>query len=51
MRDDGNLGHDDIPSDEEYYVHRIGRTGRAGRTGTAITFVSGKELYKLRDIP
>jgi len=40
----------DIPSDEEYYVHRIGRTGRAGRTGTSITFVSGKELYKLRDI-
>ena len=21
----------DIPSDEEYYVHRIGRTGRAGK--------------------
>ena len=22
----------DIPQDDEYYVHRIGRTGRAGRT-------------------
>lgn len=40
----------DIPTDEEYYVHRIGRTGRAGRTGTAYTFVSGREIYKLRDI-
>ncbi len=40
----------DIPSDEEYYVHRIGRTGRAGRTGKAFTFISGREVYKLRDI-
>ncbi|MGL4789770.1 MAG: DEAD/DEAH box helicase, partial [Anaerotignaceae bacterium] len=40
----------DIPQDEEYYVHRIGRTGRAGRSGKAFTFSSGKEIYKLRDI-
>lgn len=41
----------DIPQDEEYYVHRIGRTARAGRTGRAFTFVVGmKEIYKLRDI-
>ncbi len=40
----------DIPSDEEYYVHRIGRTGRAGRAGKAFTFVSGREIYKLKDI-
>lgn len=40
----------DIPNDEEYYVHRIGRTGRAGRTGKAYTFVTGREIYKLRDI-
>ncbi|MFP4128593.1 MAG: DEAD/DEAH box helicase [Desulfonatronovibrio sp.] len=40
----------DIPNDLEYYVHRIGRTGRAGRSGRAFTFVSGKEMYKLRDI-
>ncbi|MFP4698284.1 MAG: DEAD/DEAH box helicase [Eubacteriales bacterium] len=40
----------DVPQDEEYYVHRIGRTGRAGRTGKAFTFVVGKEQYKLRDI-
>ncbi len=40
----------DIPNDEEYYVHRIGRTGRAGRVGVAYTFVSGRELFKLKDI-
>jgi ATP-dependent RNA helicase DeaD len=40
----------DVPNDNEYYVHRIGRTGRAGKLGYAFTFVSGKEIYKLRDI-
>lgn len=40
----------DVPQDEEYYVHRIGRTGRAGRFGKAFTFVVGREIYKLRDI-
>jgi ATP-dependent RNA helicase DeaD len=40
----------DVPNNEEYYVHRIGRTGRAGKRGQAFTFVSGKEIYKLRDI-
>ncbi len=40
----------DLPNDEEYYVHRIGRTGRAGRTGKSYTFVSGREIYKLKDI-
>jgi ATP-dependent RNA helicase DeaD len=40
----------DLPTDEEYYVHRIGRTGRAGKSGKAFTFVSGRDIYKLRDI-
>lgn len=40
----------DLPQDDEYYVHRIGRTGRAGRTGMAFSFVVGREAYKLRDI-
>lgn len=40
----------DIPQDEEYYIHRIGRTGRAGKSGKAYSFVVGKEIYKLRDI-
>lgn len=40
----------DIPQDEEYYVHRIGRTARAGRKGKAFSFVVGRDIYKLQDI-
>ena len=40
----------DLPQDEEYYVHRIGRTGRAGRVGRSFSFVSGREVYKLKEI-
>lgn len=40
----------DIPQDNEYYVHRIGRTGRAGRKGRSFTLVSSRELYRIRDI-
>lgn len=41
----------DLPQDNEYYIHRIGRTGRAGRTGVAYTLISGrKQLFELRNI-
>ena len=40
----------DLPQEDDYYVHRIGRTGRAGREGRAFSFVSGKEVYKLKEI-
>ena len=30
----------DVPEENEYYVHRIGRTGRAKRHGVAYTFVA-----------
>lgn len=40
----------DMPQDNEYYVHRIGRTARAGREGTAVSFVSGRDYNTLRDI-
>lgn len=40
----------DIPQDIEYYVHRIGRTGRAGKTGKAFTLVSGRDMYRIREI-
>ena len=40
----------DLPHDGEDYVHRIGRTGRAGRKGRAITFVAGREIYKIQNI-
>ena len=40
----------ELPNISETYVHRIGRTGRAGRTGRSFTLVSGREIYKIRDI-
>lgn len=40
----------DLPYDVEDYVHRIGRTGRAGRKGMAVTFVTGRDIYKIQHI-
>jgi ATP-dependent RNA helicase DeaD len=40
----------DLPQDPEDYVHRIGRTGRAGRSGRAISFVAGREIWKMQQI-
>jgi ATP-dependent RNA helicase DeaD len=40
----------DLPNDAEDYVHRIGRTGRAGKSGRAISFVAGREIYKMQGI-
>ncbi len=40
----------DISPDDEYYLHRIGRTARAGKAGQAFTFVTGREVYRIRQI-
>lgn len=40
----------DIPQEEEYYVHRIGRTGRNGNKGIAFSFVVGREKTKIKGI-
>lgn len=40
----------DVPSKEDYYVHRIGRTGRAGKEGASFTLVSSKEMKKIEAI-
>ena len=40
----------DLPADPEDYVHRIGRTGRAGRSGRAVSFVFGRDIYRLQSI-
>lgn len=40
----------DIPMDDEYYVHRIGRTGRAKKEGISYTFLSNKEMWRLKEI-
>lgn len=41
----------DIPEENEYYVHRIGRTGRAKRKGVAFSIVGNfPEKAKLDEI-
>jgi len=40
----------DIPYDQEWYIHRIGRTGRAGKDGVAITFYTPDEIKWLKNI-
>ncbi|NMB27736.1 MAG: DEAD/DEAH box helicase [Tissierellia bacterium] len=40
----------DIPHDEEYYVHRIGRTARAGREGMAFSLAEGRDVRRIKDI-
>ncbi len=41
----------DIPQNNEYYVHRIGRTGRIGKKGNTVTICSGRrQVYALLDI-
>ena len=37
----------DLPRDEQYYVHRIGRTARMGKGGRAITLILSYEIGQL----
>lgn len=40
----------EIPPENEYYTHRIGRTGRAQKEGVSYVFYSGEEVGRLRTI-
>ncbi|MFA5659040.1 MAG: DEAD/DEAH box helicase [Oscillospiraceae bacterium] len=41
----------DIPQENEYYIHRIGRTGRAGKSGSSHTLVSKRvDVSKIKEI-
>ena len=40
----------DIPSDDEYYVHRIGRTGRAGKEGHSVTLATPAQSHDIKKI-
>lgn len=40
----------EVPNENEYYLHRIGRTGRAGRQGQAFTFVTYSQAPRMDDI-
>jgi ATP-dependent RNA helicase DeaD len=40
----------DLPQENEYYLHRIGRTGRARRHGVAFTLLSFTESVRMDEI-
>ena len=40
----------ELPNENEYYTHRIGRTGRAKREGTSYVFFSPSEKIRLRNV-
>jgi ATP-dependent RNA helicase DeaD len=40
----------DVPTSDDTYVHRIGRTGRIGRSGRAITFVEPRQKREMEAI-
>ena len=40
----------DLPNENEYYLHRIGRTGRAKKHGVAFTLLSFSESVRLDEI-
>lgn len=42
--------HFTLPDDASYYTHRSGRTARAGKKGTSISFINGKDGYKIRQL-
>lgn len=37
----------DLPSDDDFFIHRAGRTGRAGKTGINAVFGDENEMYRL----
>lgn len=37
----------DIPNDEEFYTHRIGRTGRGNKSGRAVSIANTEEQVRL----
>ncbi|MFI3283908.1 MAG: DEAD/DEAH box helicase [Erysipelotrichaceae bacterium] len=40
----------DFPQEDEYYIHRIGRTGRAGKDGVAVTLITPRQRHLIRNI-
>jgi len=40
----------DLPRDVHSYLHRIGRSGRWGRKGTGITFITRRDIIKMKEI-
>lgn len=40
----------DIPTDNEFYLHRIGRTARAGKAGKAFSLISYRDRARMDEI-
>ena len=40
----------DIPLENEYYIHRIGRTARMGKSGISYTLYIGKQIEKIKEL-
>lgn len=40
----------DLPNDNEYYLHRIGRTGRAKKFGVAFSLLNFREKLRMQEI-
>jgi ATP-dependent RNA helicase DeaD len=38
----------DVPEEDEFYLHRIGRTGRVDKTGASYTFLTKGETYLIK---
>ena len=41
---------DDLPTDDDTYIHRVGRTGRAGRTGRSVLMVGNRAVRHIKRI-
>lgn len=50
VKDVGYVINYDLPESTELFTHRVGRTGRNGASGTAITFLTGEDKFKWREI-
>lgn len=50
VNDITHVYHFDLPDDNVYYTHRSGRTARAGKKGASISFIGGKDSYKIKKL-
>ena len=40
----------DMPTSDESYIHRIGRSARFGRKGVAINFITNEEMERINSL-
>lgn len=48
VNDLSHVFHFTLPDDTAYYTHRSGRTARAGKKGVSISFINGRESYRIK---